>query len=89
MKPIAIFVCAAFLLAAATTGALAAPPPKGPVTYVFVGFTDDATNALRGTIDGAMVRDLRSAIKRYQTDSGIPATGDLDDATLAKLGISE
>ena len=42
-----------------------------------------------GPLDGAMSRNLRSAIKRYQADSGIPATGDLDDSTLAKLGISE
>ncbi len=52
MKPITILACAA-VLAAATTGALAAPkePPKGSV-YVFVGFTDDAPGALPDTIDG-------------------------------------
>ncbi len=50
MKSIAILACAAFL-AVATTGALAAPPAKGSVS-VFVGFTDDATNALPDTIDG-------------------------------------
>ena len=43
----------------------------------------------KGPIDGAMGRDLRSAIKRYQTDSGILATGNLDAGTLAKLGIFE
>lgn len=32
--------------------AQAAPPPKGPVTYGFIGFTDDETNALADTING-------------------------------------
>ncbi|MDP5361111.1 MAG: peptidoglycan-binding protein, partial [Paracoccaceae bacterium] len=38
-----------------------------------------------GEVDGRFDRDTRGAIGRYQTQGGLPATGYLDQPTLARL----
>ncbi|PPD44990.1 MAG: hypothetical protein CTY15_05580 [Methylocystis sp.] len=40
-----------------------------------------------GPLDGMAGGRTRDAVTRYQQQSGLPQTGELDDATLAKLGI--
>ena len=40
-----------------------------------------------GTLDGAMGEATRSAIRAYQQQSGLPETGNLDGATLERLGV--
>lgn len=42
-----------------------------------------------GPIDGVMGPQTKSALKDYQQDEGLKATGQLDTATLAKLGVSD
>jgi peptidoglycan hydrolase-like protein with peptidoglycan-binding domain len=39
-------------------------------------------------IDGAMSTNLRNSLRAFQLVHGLPETGIMDDATLAKLGIS-
>ncbi len=41
-----------------------------------------------GRLDGRITAKYKAAIFRYQQAHGIPASGDLDDVTLGKLGIS-
>ena len=41
-----------------------------------------------GTIDGAMGRRTRGALREFQRSAGIPDTGDIDDATRAALGLA-
>ncbi len=41
-----------------------------------------------GRLDGRVTAKYKAAIFRYQQAHGIPASGDLDDVTLGKLGIS-
>jgi peptidoglycan hydrolase-like protein with peptidoglycan-binding domain len=41
-----------------------------------------------GPIDGVMGAQTQSALRAYQREQGLSATGRLDDATLAKLGQS-
>jgi peptidoglycan hydrolase-like protein with peptidoglycan-binding domain len=41
-----------------------------------------------GTVDGVVGPNTTSAIRKFQTDSGLQATGKLDPATTAALGIS-
>jgi len=38
-------------------------------------------------VDGYMGRKTRNALKKYQADNGLKATGKLDKATRAKLGV--
>lgn len=38
-----------------------------------------------GTIDGKMGARTRSTLKRYQTDHGLPATGEIDAKTLETI----
>ncbi|SNS88049.1 His-Xaa-Ser repeat protein HxsA [Azospirillum sp. RU38E] len=42
----------------------------------------------KGTIDGKMGASTRQALKDFQNAEGLAATGTMDNATLAKLGIS-
>ena len=41
-----------------------------------------------GTIDGAMGRRTRGALREFQRSAGVPDTGDIDDATRAALGLA-
>ena len=41
-----------------------------------------------GRLDGRITAKYKAAIFRYQQAHGIPASGELDDVTLEKLGIS-
>ena len=41
-----------------------------------------------GRLDGRITAKYKAAIFRYQQAHGIPASGELDDVTLGKLGIS-
>jgi peptidoglycan hydrolase-like protein with peptidoglycan-binding domain len=41
-----------------------------------------------GTIDGVLGPGTREALKNYQLVKQMPATGRMDDATLAALGIT-
>ncbi len=41
-----------------------------------------------GRLDGRITAKYKAAIFRYQRAHGIPASGELDDATLGKLGIA-
>ena len=38
-------------------------------------------------VDGYMGRKTRNALKKYQAENGLKATGKLDKATRAKLGV--
>ena len=40
-----------------------------------------------GTLDGAWGAKTRSAVERFQRDSGLPVTGELDSQTTEKLGV--
>ena len=40
-----------------------------------------------GALDGVAGRGTKTAVKAFQKQAGLPETGDLDSATLAKLGI--
>ena len=40
-----------------------------------------------GALDGVAGRRTKTAVKAFQKQAGLPETGDLDSATLAKLGI--
>jgi len=42
-----------------------------------------------GNPDGVIGSHTRAAIRRYQQDSGIPVTGELDRQTLDRLGIRQ
>lgn len=42
-------------------------------------------NYFVGKVDGELGRFTRTAIERFQRDHGLPATGELDDATAARL----
>ncbi len=41
-----------------------------------------------GLIDGQLSETTKDAVKRFQLVKGLPATGALDDATLASLGVN-
>ena len=41
-----------------------------------------------GIIDGQMSAETRAALRAFQHAQGLTATGTMDKATLAKLGIS-
>ena len=41
-----------------------------------------------GRLDGRFTAKYKAAIFRYQRAHGIPASGELDDATLGKLGVA-
>ena len=53
----------------------------------------DVQNALRqagydpGPLDNAYGPQTREALLRYQADAGLPETGQIDEATLASLGL--
>lgn len=72
MRPIPILVCAAFL--AAAIAMVASAEPKGRAAsgvFRFIGFTDDATNALPDTIDGGQGMLAMHAL--CQDDFGVNA----------------
>ncbi len=41
-----------------------------------------------GRLDGRITAKYKAAIFRYQRAHGIPASGELDDGTLGKLGVA-
>lgn len=42
-----------------------------------------------GTIDGVLDAETQAAIQSFQQSSGLEATGQLDDQTMAQLGVQE
>lgn len=42
-----------------------------------------------GPVDGIMGPNTRAAIKQFQSDNNLPATGEPDDQTLARLGVEK
>ena len=41
----------------------------------------------KGSIDGRMGRDLRNALLLFQSHEGLSTTGEVDPATLSRLGL--
>ncbi len=41
-----------------------------------------------GAADGKYNNDFRAALKKYQEENGLPTSGNLDEATLVKMGIA-
>lgn len=78
-------------IAASFALALFAAPPlaAGPYNPVAQAAQSKAAAAGfdPGSLDGVMGPRSRDAVRRYQQQAGLPQTGELDAATLAKMGI--
>ncbi len=92
MKPINALKIASFsaLLVAATTLSQAAQQPQSAqlnndeVKSIQNALNKDGYNV---KVDGKFGKQTQAAIKQYQQDQKLPATGQPDDATKQKLGV--
>ena len=75
----------AFRRGAATNGAASGPMTLDKVVEVQVGLVNHGISP--GSIDGLLGAQTRAAVRAFQESQSLPATGNLDDATLALLAI--
>lgn len=89
----AVFVAAVALPAAAQPAPPASPPPLtytqplAPSGVLAVQQRLQQQGAYSGRIDGLWGPDSQSALERYQQTRGLQVTGQLNQATLATLGL--
>jgi hypothetical protein len=74
----------AFRRGAATNGAASGPMTLDKVVEVQVGLVNHGISP--GSIDGLLGAQTRAAVRAFQESQSLPATGNLDDATLAPPG---
>ena len=60
---------------------------SGVVRSAQQALNDQGYNA--GTVDGVMGRHTEAAIRKFQSAKGLQATGKLDAATVAALGVTQ
>jgi Putative peptidoglycan binding domain len=62
--------------------------PEGPISSSFVAWTQSVLAQLFGPVvpqDGVFGPETRGFVAQFQAQQGLPATGDLDDPTVAAL----
>jgi len=84
MKTLTLVVLTSALLALTTTQVAAQSGDRAEVERVQKALKQMGHDP--GPIDGVMGAHTRDALRAYQTKQGLDATGQLDDATRAKLG---
>lgn len=95
MRKIIFLILATFLLGVSinaqptptTTGTPTATKTKKPIFRANKDQIMQAQKMLQVTESGKLDTDTRAAIKKYQPENGLKATGTLNRATLEKMGI--
>jgi peptidoglycan hydrolase-like protein with peptidoglycan-binding domain len=94
----ALLIAVAPLLAAMPAGAQTVPPPNPPALTYTQALAPQAVQMVQGDlhrqgvydgrIDGVWGPDSQAALERFQQTHGLQVTGQLNQATIATLGIS-
>jgi peptidoglycan hydrolase-like protein with peptidoglycan-binding domain len=84
MKMLMVLVSAALLIGLAVTSAPAEAADRAEIERMQKALKQQGHDP--GPIDGVMGNQTRDALRAYQKKQGLEATGQLDEATTAKLG---